>query len=376
MGESDQGNRRDCGVIGVDKPTSSAVLRKNVPSAVTTLWYTRCPVPTASGLAISLNLLYDEFAPHGIEVQSLRASRDRNVRESHFDHKQENFFRQGGNIPPLWSRSLGADTALIGLTWVNEYQAVIALPESGIKTVKDLRGRRVGLGVRKNDQIDFFRAMCLRTLHSALKLGDLSRQDIELVEIPVQENYLGETDSSTTGQLWAGGARARRQKCEMFAIVRGEVDAICTSGAAGAYLRECIGAHDVVELGFHPDPEIRGGNQGPAALTVSAKLVRERPDLVDRYLKQVVRAAIWAQTHCRETIQVFANEVGTSYEWADLAYGANAHLNLCPTLDEDLVHGLEVQKNFLLQNGFISKDVDIAQWIVRGPLERTMKATN
>jgi ABC-type nitrate/sulfonate/bicarbonate transport system substrate-binding protein len=340
---------------------------------VKTLWYTRCPVPTASGLAIALHLFRDEFAPDGIEVQSLRASRSRSVRESHFDHQQENCFRQGGNIPPLWSRSLGADTALIGLTWVDEYQAVIALPESGIKTVRDLRGRRIGVSVRKNDRIDFFRAMCLRTLHGALRLGDLSPEDVDVVPIPVEENYLGDIDTSRTGQLWAGGTRARRQKCEMFALVRGQVDAICTSGAAGAQLRESIGAADVVELGFHPDRALRGGNQGPAALTVSAKLLRERPDLVERYLKQVVRAARWAETHRREAIQVFADEVGTACEWADLAYGANAHLNLCPTLDDDMVRGLETQKRFLLQHGFMDSDVDIGKWMVRSPLERVMQ---
>ncbi len=159
----------------------------------------------------------------------------------------------------------------------------------------------------------------------------------------------------------------------MLALVRGEVDAICSSGASGLYLCESLGAKEVIELGNHCDPEISGGNQQPAALTVSARLVRERPDLVARYLKQVMRAAKWAETHRRETIQVIANEVGTAYEWADLAYGPDAHLRLCPALTDEMVLGLERQKAFLLEHGFIESDFDLRGWIDRSPLQRATR---
>ena len=59
---------------------------------------------------ISQGWLDEEFARDGIKVASLRASGERSVRESHFDHTQPDSFRQGGNIPPIWTRStrLGA----------------------------------------------------------------------------------------------------------------------------------------------------------------------------------------------------------------------------------------------------------------------------
>ena len=41
---------------------------------VTELWYTRCPVPTASSLAITQGWLDEEFAPDGITVASLRSA--------------------------------------------------------------------------------------------------------------------------------------------------------------------------------------------------------------------------------------------------------------------------------------------------------------
>jgi ABC-type nitrate/sulfonate/bicarbonate transport system substrate-binding protein len=124
--------------------------------AIKGLWYTRCPVPTASSVAIDHGWLDAEFSADGINISSLRASESPGVRESHFDHQQPDSFRQGGNTPPIWTRANGGDVALIGLTWVEEYQAIITLPETGIRSAKDLRGRRIGLPRRINDQIEFF----------------------------------------------------------------------------------------------------------------------------------------------------------------------------------------------------------------------------
>ena len=138
---------------------------------VTELWYTRCPVPTASSLAIAQGWLDEEFAPDGIAVASLRSSADRAVRESHFGHTQANSFRQGGNIPPLWARSHGADVRLIGLSWAEQYQAVVTRRDSGIEGPADLAGRKLALPRRLNDQIDFWQATALRGYESTLAPG-------------------------------------------------------------------------------------------------------------------------------------------------------------------------------------------------------------
>lgn len=338
--------------------------------AVDRLWYTRCPVPTAMGIAIEQGLFDQEFARDGIAVTSLRASGSRDVRESHFDHRQPDSFRQGGSTPPIWNYAMRQDTRLIGLTWVDEYQAIIARPESGISDPKHLRGRRIGIARRINDKIDFFAAMSLRGAHAALRLGGVSPSEVDFVDLPMQETYMGDTEESSSGQLWSGGHRARRQQVEPFALIRGTVDAIYVSGSAGLWMREFLGAKDVVELGSHPDPEIRGSNQQPATLTVSAQLVEDRPDLVDRYVAQVAKAAMWSRSNRTYAVQSFANEVGTSYEWADAAYGPRSHLLLAPSLEEPMVRGLVSHKNFLLAQGFIQKDFDVEAWIYRGSLER------
>ncbi len=344
-----------------------------MPADLEALWYTRCPVPSASSLAIDHGWLDAEFAPDGIEVASLRASARRGVRESHFDHSQADSFRQGGNIPPIWTRSRGGDTALVAVSWTDEYQAVIALPGAGIESVGDLRGRRLGLPRRVNDQIDFWRAMCLRGYLSALSLAGLDAHDVELVDLPVEETYIGDGARSKRGTRWSGGHRARRQQIEAFALVRGEVDAIYTAGAPGAQLAAFLGARDVVELGRHPDRNLRRNNQTPTILTVSGGLARDRPDIVARYLGRLLKAAAWAGEHRSETARIVANDVGAPEEWVHAAYGEDLYADLGLDLSDDGIEAVEAQKDFLLTHGFIGHDFDIAEWIVRAPLEIALR---
>ena len=91
--------------------------------------------------------------------------------------------------------------------------------------------------------------------------------------------------------------------------------------------------------GDHPDPHVRGSNQQPATLTVSAQLV-------NRYVAQIVNAARWSQANRVPTVQSFANEVGTSYEWAEAAYGPRSHELLTPSLDVELVAAAKPTRSF------------------------------
>jgi ABC-type nitrate/sulfonate/bicarbonate transport system substrate-binding protein len=209
------------------------------------LWYTRCPVPTASSIAIEKGWLEREFAGDGIVIASLRAVSDRAVRESHFDHTQPRSFRQGGNIPPIWARSRGRDVRLIGLTWQKYYQVVISMPESGIATASDLKGRRLAVPRRINDQIDFSRAGTIRGYLAALRSVGMSVDDVELVDLPVADLYIETGSESQRGQLFGARANRRFGTRELLALIRGEVDAIFVSGGRGVDLQALLDANVV-----------------------------------------------------------------------------------------------------------------------------------
>ena len=112
--------------------------------AVDRLWYTRCPVPTASGLAYNLGWLTEEYAVDGLEVGVLQDAGPELARH-HFDHQLVGLFREGGNVPALVARSEGAPTRLIGLTWIDEWQSIVVRADAGITTAAQLAGLRVAL---------------------------------------------------------------------------------------------------------------------------------------------------------------------------------------------------------------------------------------
>ena len=102
-------------------------------NAISEVWYTRCPVPTPVGLAAQLGYLEENFRKDGVTLKSIIDSPDRNIRQSHFNHTLDWSFRHGGNVPPIRARSEGRKTRLVGITWTDEFQAIITLPGSGIR---------------------------------------------------------------------------------------------------------------------------------------------------------------------------------------------------------------------------------------------------
>jgi ABC-type nitrate/sulfonate/bicarbonate transport system substrate-binding protein len=341
--------------------------------AITELWYTRCPVPTASSIAISQGWLDQEFATDEISVSSLRASTDRSVRESHFDHQQANSFRQGGNIPPIWTRSRGNELRLIGLSWVDQYQAILALPESRIHTAADLKGKRLGVTRRVNDQIDFYRATALHGYEAALSTVGLTLDDVKIVELPVTQTYLGSDATSQTGSLFGAQSNRRLQSREVLALARGEVDAIYSAGGRGPDLEALLGAQVVFDIQRQSDPALKANNITPATLTVSGRLLEERPDLVVRYIVATLRAAAWAQAHPAETTRIIAHEIGIAEDFVEPGYPGGIHSLLTPSLDANLIAAIESQKNFLLRHGFIERDFDVAAWVAPEPLREALR---
>lgn len=353
--------------------TATSATPSTTERDTTELWYTRCPVPTASSLAIAQGWLDDEFAPDGITVASLRASSDRAVRESHFDHRQADSFRQGGNIPPIWARSRGGDVRLIGLSWADQYQAIVTLPDSSIHRPEDLKGRRLAVARRLNDQIDFWRATTLHGYESTLSHAGLALDDVELVDLPVSEQYLLPDATSHSGSLFGAVSNRRLQSTDVLALIRGEVDAIYIAGGRGPDLEALAGVRVVFDILRAEDPALKVNNITPAALTVSGSLLEARPDLVARYVAATLRAARWAVGHPEQTRRIIAHEVGVAEDFVLPGYPNDIHANLEPSLDAHLVQAIEQQKAFLLRHGFIDADFDVHEWIDERPLEAARK---
>ncbi|MFT4021963.1 MAG: ABC transporter substrate-binding protein, partial [Acinetobacter sp.] len=55
------------------------------------------------------------------------------------------------------------------------------------------------------------------------------------------------------------------------------------------------------------------------------------------------------------------------------AYRNNFHKSLHPTLGEDRLQLLRLQKDFLWLHGFLERDVDIDEWVDHRPLQEVLK---
>src|SRR6185437_12636829 len=151
------------------------------------LWYTRCTVPTALGLASQLGWLERTFADDGIAIQSVQDSTDPRIRASHFDHRLRHSVRQGGSIPAIWTRAKGVETRVLGLTWTEEAQTLLALPESNIGSVGDLRGKRIAIPRHVGQAIEITGVGALRGVRSALASEGLTEKDVTLVDLAIPE---------------------------------------------------------------------------------------------------------------------------------------------------------------------------------------------
>lgn len=333
-------------------------------SAAKTLWYTRCPVPSPLGLAARQGWLDDTFAAEGFAIASILDSPVAEVRESHFDHHLAWSFRQGGNIPALWARANGRRTRLIGLTWTDEFQAVITLPETGIATARDLVGRRFGIPRRLNDQVDFHRATALKGMVSALAADGLPASTVDIVDIDIAEKVLVKAGDPAL----AGLRRRHPYWHELKALGEGKVDAIFVKGAEGITVANLVAAVIVTEFGRHPDPAIRINNGPPRTLTIDAALADERPDLAARLVALVARAGAWAAAHPEETLRFVAREILTSEDAVIASNGPDLHTRLGIGLDPAHVAAIGQFKRFLIEWGFLTADFDLDHWIDPGPL--------
>ncbi len=124
--------------------TPDTLARTAPARTVGELWYTRCPVPTASSLAIAQGWLDDEFAPDAITVASLRSSADAAIPRVALRPHPGGLVPPGREHPADWTRSRGSDLRLIGLSWADQYQAIVALPRQRDRRPEGLRGRPRG----------------------------------------------------------------------------------------------------------------------------------------------------------------------------------------------------------------------------------------
>jgi ABC-type nitrate/sulfonate/bicarbonate transport system substrate-binding protein len=339
-----------------------------------TLWFTRCAgngqggVPTASGIAFNLGWLQDEFTSDNIRLRALQDDDSADFRHHHYDHGLQTLIREGGNLFAIPAKAQGADTVLIGLTWIEESQSIIVRPDSNIRKPEDLKGKRLALpGYNPKDITENKRGRTI-TRHSSLhgykgvlaSVG-LTLDDIHLVEV-------GQNEVTTDGRRYGGW------QASFNALLAGKVDAIYVKGAAAQDGARDQGLVVGIDLDTLPEKRFRVNNGTPRPVTVHRYLLDNHYDVVVRFLTQTLRAAEWAKTNLAGVHEILQNETGGTAEGVAAAYRNGFHLSLAPDLSAERLELFRQQKDFLLSYGILDKDFDFDAWVDHRPIQDAQKA--
>lgn len=336
------------------------------------IWYARCPVPSPLGIAVQQGWMEKALRQQcGLQMRLLQESNNPAERVTYYESPLPNSFRQGGSVPSLWARAAGQDTRVVGVTWTDEFQTIITMPTTSITQVRDLRGRRIGVP-RHNVLIDHSRAASLRAFSAVLATAGLTLADVEIVDLTDQEIAATFKDGQVTST--GTGRRGRYSYTnQVRALARGDVDAVYVKDAQGAQAVHLLGAAVLVNIGRHPDAEVRINNCTPRPLTVSHWLLESRPDAVKQLLAQSVLAGRWAARHPEAVRTLIGRETGWSEAWVNYAYGEQLHENLQLDFDQRSVHGLGLFKDFLAEQQLIPGNFDLQAWLAPEPLREVLE---
>lgn len=334
-----------------------------VPDTVDTIWFTRCPVPTATGLAYKLGWLDAEFAPEGIKVATLQDNRD--LGRHHYDHQLPSLIREGGNLLAIAARAQGAPSRLIGLTWIDEAQAILVRPGSGITRPEHLKGRRIALPgwSEKPDAAhvrgsSIARGMSQHGIKGALAYAGLTFDDVTFVEVGQRPREEGDPRAQLQS-LWTG----------LPDLVDGRVDAAYVKGASAIDAAQRLGLEVGIDLDALPDRRWRVNNGTPRPITVHQDLIDNHFDLVVRFLERTLAAAEWAKTNQAKVREVLQGETRAGAEGVARAYSDETLADLHPDLSDERLALFEQQKRFMFVHNLLDRDFDLTDWVDRRPLE-------
>lgn len=349
--------------------SNTAQLHANSSNDLKQIWFTRCPVPTATGLAYKLGWLSEEFAADGISVDTLQDNPA--LARHHYDHDLDSLIREGGNILALATRAQGANTRLIGLTWIDEWQTILVRPDSGITEPAHLKGKRLALPDWSEHSIpshargsSIARGMSLQGYRGALEYAGLGFHDVELVEVPSNRGILG-AGATEAGlrSLWSG----------LDYLADGRVDAVYVKGASAVDAARAAGVVVGIDLDGLPGQQFRVNNGTPRPITVHQNLIDNHFDELVRFLDQTLRAADWAAENLQGVQEVLAGETRGSLEGVAAAYRNDFHRKLHPDLSAERLRLFNTQKKNLWLHGFLERDFDLNAWVDPRPLQAALE---
>jgi ABC-type nitrate/sulfonate/bicarbonate transport system substrate-binding protein len=342
------------------------------------VYYTNCPMVSANNVDQELGWTKEEFKKIGVEYAYFR-SRNENNFYPHYIHNLDNLVRFGGLYPPIAVNADIRRTRLLGTTEVYEGGAMMVRARDDIFKMSDLKGKKIGLTKSLNTiKNDWWRAQEEAGIELMLRMNDMTRDDVEIVEFPYPDDWYDKPEMlavpmNNPSELWL----RRDHKHDLAfrpletSLENGTVDAIYTQSKVFQHLQEDTGTFKAIEdLSRYPDWTLQMANC-PAVITCTDVMAEEHPELVIAYLRGAIKVGRWANAHKRAAAVILNRQ--TFYRDEVDTYEGIKHVDMVPTFSPKNMVAVEIGKDFMLSHGYIQNDFDVHEWAAPQFLEEAAK---
>jgi ABC-type nitrate/sulfonate/bicarbonate transport system substrate-binding protein len=343
------------------------------------VWYTNCPLVSASNVDQELGWTREEFKKIGVKYAFMRSTPE-NDWYPHYIHNLDNLIRFGGLFPPVHVHADIRRTRLLGVTHApHEGGCMIVRARDDIYRMIDLKGRKIGLSKSLNTiKCDWWRIQEEQGIELMLRMNGMSRDDVQIVEFPYPDDWYNNPEMvgppmENPSELWL----KRDHKHDLAfrpletALEKGIVDAIYTQSKPFQHLQEATGKFKAIEdLSSYPDWTLQVANI-PAAITCTEEMAVKHPELVLTFMKGMIKVGRWANEHKHAAAAILDKQ--TFYLDVEDTYEGIKHMDLVPNLSPQNLVSVEIGKDFMLSHGYIKNDFDVNQWAAPEFLEKAAK---
>jgi ABC-type nitrate/sulfonate/bicarbonate transport system substrate-binding protein len=349
-----------------------------VPLSWKEVYYTNCPLVSASNVDQELGWTREEYKKIGVQYAFLR-SRAENNWYPHYIHNLDNLIRFGGLFPPIHVQADLRRTRLLGATHVYEGGCMVVRARDDIYRMTELKGKKIGLSKSLNStKNDWWRIQEEQGIELMLRLNGMSRKDVEIVEFPYPDDWYDDPEMmgppmENPSELWL----KRDHKHDLAfrpletALEKGLVDAIYTQSKPLQHLQEATGKFKMIEdLSRYPDWTLQVCNV-PAVITCTDVMAEKHPELVVTFMKGMIKVGRWANEHKHAAAAILDRQ--TFYLDVEDTYRGIQNVDMVPNLSPQNMAAVEIGKDFMLSHGYIKRDFDVAKWAAPEFLERAAK---
>lgn len=342
------------------------------------VYYTNCPLVSASNVDQELGWTREEYKKIGVKYAFLRSQRGNNW-YPHYIHNMENLIRFGGLFPPIHVHADLRRTVLLGVTHApREGGCLIVRARDNIYRVKDLKGQKIGLSKSLNTiKNDWWRIQEHQGIELMLRMNDMTMDDVQIVEFPYPDDWYDKPEMldpmDNASELWLKRDHKRDLAFRPLesALEAGKVDAIYTQSHVFQYLQEATGKFKAIEdLTRYPDWTLQVANI-PAVITCTDVMAKEHPELVITFLKGMIKVGRWSNEHKHAAAAILDKQ--TFYLDIEDTYEGIKHIDMVPNLSPQNLVSVEIGKDFMLKHGYIKNNFDVKKWAAPKFLEQAAK---